>query len=40
MCIFGALVEVPLIPPMMWVLLISGGSLWIVAMVLVRSRSQ
>jgi hypothetical protein len=40
MCIFGALVEVPLIPPMMWVLLISGGSLWIAAMVLVRSRSH
>jgi hypothetical protein len=40
MCIFGALVEVPLIPPTMWVLLISGGSLWLAAMVLVRSRSQ
>jgi hypothetical protein len=40
MCIFGALVEVPLIPPTMWVLLISGGSLWIAAMVLVRSRSH
>jgi len=40
MCIFGALVEVPLIPPTMWVLLISGGSLWVAAMVLVRSRSH
>jgi hypothetical protein len=40
MCILGALVEVPLIPPTMWVLLISGGSLWIAAMVLVRSRSH
>jgi hypothetical protein len=40
MCIFGALVEVPLIPPATWVLLISGGSLWVAAMVLVRSRSH
>jgi hypothetical protein len=40
MCIFGALVEVPLIPPTMWALLISGGSLWVAAMVLVRSRSH
>lgn len=40
MCIFGALVEVPLIPPTMWVLLISGGSLWIAGMALVRSRSH
>jgi len=40
MCIFGALVEVPLIPPAMWILLISGGSLWVAAMVLVRSRSH
>jgi hypothetical protein len=40
MCIFGALVEVPLIPPTMWALLISGGSLWVAAMVLVRRRSH
>lgn len=40
MCIFGALVEVPLIPPTMWVLLVTGGSSWIVAMVLVRVRSH
>lgn len=40
MCIFGALVEVSLIPPTMWALLISGGSLWIAAMVLVRSQSH
>jgi hypothetical protein len=40
MCIFGALVEVSLIPPTMWALLISGGSLWIAGMVLVRSRSH
>ena len=40
MCIFGALVEVSLIPPTMWILLISGGSSWVAAMVLVRSRSH
>ena len=40
MCIFGALAEVPLIPPTLWVLLLSGGSSWIVAMVLVRGRSR
>ena len=40
MCIFGALVEAALIAPAMWMLLISGGSLWIAAMVLVRSRSH
>ncbi|HET9781396.1 MAG TPA: hypothetical protein VFR33_06420 [Candidatus Dormibacteraeota bacterium] len=40
MCIFGALVEVSLISPTMWTLLVSGGSLWILAMVLVRARSH
>ncbi|HEV2476241.1 MAG TPA: hypothetical protein VGX22_06840 [Candidatus Dormibacteraeota bacterium] len=40
MCIFGAFVQVSLIPPAMWLLLISGASLWIAAMVLVRSRSH
>jgi len=40
MCIFGALVEVSLIPPTMWILLISGGSSWVAAMVLVRSQSH
>jgi hypothetical protein len=40
MCIFGALVEVPLIPAAMWLLLISGASLWVAAMLLVRSRSH
>lgn len=40
MCIFGAFVEVSLIPLAMWVLLISGGSLWIAAMALVRSQSH
>jgi hypothetical protein len=40
MCLFGAFVEAPLIPPAMWLLLTSGASLWIAAMVLVRSRSH
>ena len=40
MCIFGALVEISLIPPTMWVLLVSGGSCWIGGMALVRSRSH
>jgi hypothetical protein len=40
MCIFGALAEVSLIAPAMWTLLISGGSLWILAMMLVRTRSH
>jgi hypothetical protein len=40
MCIFGALVEFSLIPSTMWVLLLSGGLLWMVAMALVRSNSH
>ena len=40
MCIFGALVEVPTIPPTTYVLLVGGGSSWITAMVLLRSRSR
>lgn len=40
MCIFGAFVELPLIPPTMWALLMSGGGLWGAAIVLVRSHSQ
>jgi len=40
MCIFGALVEFSLIPWTLWVLLISGGLLWVAAMVLVRSHSH
>jgi hypothetical protein len=40
MCIFGALVEFSLIPWTMWVLLITGGLLWMAAMVLVRSHSH
>lgn len=39
MCIFGALVEFSLITWTMWVLLLSGGLLWMAALVLVRSRS-
>ena len=40
MCIFGAFVQVPLITPAMWLLLISGATLWIAAMALVRSQSH
>jgi len=40
MCIFGALVEFTLIPSTMWVLLVTGGLLWMAAMVLVRSHSR
>ena len=40
MCIFGALVEFSLITWTMWVLLLSGGLLWMAALVLVRSRSH
>jgi hypothetical protein len=40
MCIFGALVEFSLIPWTMWVLLITGGLLWMAAMVLVHSHSH
>ena len=40
MCIFGALVEFSLIPWTMWALLISGGLLWMAALVLVRSHSR
>ena len=40
MCIFGALVEFMLIPWTMWVLLVTGGVLWMAAMVLVRSHSN
>lgn len=39
MCIFGALVELALIPWILWALLISGGGFWGAAMVLVRARS-
>ncbi len=40
MCIFGAFVELSVIPWTMWALLISGGVLWSGAMVLVRSNSR
>ena len=40
MCIFGALVEFSVIPWTMWILLTSGGLLWMTALVLVRSRSH
>jgi hypothetical protein len=40
MCIFGALVQLSLIPWAMWVLLISGGLTWMAALVLVRSHSH
>ena len=40
MCIFGALFEFMLIPWTMWVLLVSGGLLWMGAMLLVRSHSH
>jgi hypothetical protein len=40
MCIFGALVELSLIPWTMWGLLLAGGSLWLTATVLVKSYSR
>jgi hypothetical protein len=40
MCIFGALVELSLIPWTMWGLLLTGGGLWLTATLLVRSYSR
>ena len=40
MCIFGALVELPLIAPAMWLLLITGALSWSGALVLVRRASR
>jgi hypothetical protein len=40
MCIFGALIELPLIPPAMWTFLIAGSLLWAGAIALVRSASR
>lgn len=40
MCIFGALVQFTLIPWTLWSLLVSGGLLWMAAMVLVRGNSH
>ena len=40
MCIFGALIELSLIPPAMWTFLIAGSILWAGAIVVVRSASR
>ena len=40
MCIFGALIELSLIPLAMWTFLIAGSILWAGAIVLVRSASR
>src|SRR2546421_13045375 len=40
MCIFGALIQLMLIPWTMWVLLIAGSTLWTAGLVLVRSHSR
>lgn len=40
MCIFGAFVQVSLIPVAMWGLLVSGAGLWVGGMALVRSQSH
>ncbi len=40
MCIFGALVELSLIPPAMWTFLIAGSILWAAAMIRVRTASR
>jgi hypothetical protein len=40
MCIFGALVQLALIPWAMWTLLVSGSLLWMAALMLVRSHSH
>jgi len=40
MCIFGALIQFMLIPWTMWVLLITGSTLWTAGLVLVRSHSR
>lgn len=40
MCIFGALVELPVIRLALWVLLIAGAALWLAAMTLVRRGSR
>jgi hypothetical protein len=40
MCIYGALVQLALIPLTLWVLLASGATLWMGALVLVRSQSR
>lgn len=40
MCIFGALVQTPMIATTMWLLLLSGAAMWIGGMALVRARSR
>ena len=40
MCIFGALIELALIPLAMWTFLVAGSVLWAGAIVLVRSASR
>src|SRR5438046_10150069 len=40
MCIFGALIQVMLIPWTMWVRLIAGSTLWTAGLVLVRGHSR
>ena len=40
MCIFGALVELSLIPPAMWTFLIAGAALWSAAIIRVRTASR
>jgi hypothetical protein len=40
MCIFGALIELPLIPPAMWTFLIAGSVLWAGAIAVVRIASH
>ena len=40
MCIFGALVQLALIPWTMWILLVAGALAWMAALVVVRSRSN
>ncbi|HVH30369.1 MAG TPA: hypothetical protein VNA31_01700, partial [bacterium] len=40
MCIFGALVQFAVIPWTLWILLVTGGSSWMAALLLVRSHSH
>lgn len=40
MCIFGALVQLGVIPWTLWILLVAGGGLWSAAMVAVREGSR
>lgn len=40
MCIFGALVRTQMIASTMWLLLVSGGAMWIGGIALVRAQSR